>query len=84
MSLLDTRQNKDLLGNFIFNLILEIFSYVSEQERLFIHERQCSGIIEAQKRNVKFRYVKIKVDFTSHEFQNLYTLWKSEDLERFV
>lgn len=77
MPLLDTRQNKDLLGNFISNLILEILSYVSEQERLFIRERQRSGIIAAQKRNVKFGAPKIKVDFTSHEFQNLYNLWKN-------
>lgn len=77
MPLLDTRQNKDLLGNFISNLILEILSYVSEQERLFIRERQRSGIIAAQKRNVKFGAPKIKVDFTSHEFQNLYILWKN-------
>lgn len=77
MPLLDTRQNKDLLGNFISNLILEILSYVSEQERLFIRERQRSGIIAAKNRNVKFGAPKIKVDFTSHEFQNLYILWKN-------
>lgn len=81
MPLLDTRQNKDLLGNFISNLILEILSYVSEQERLFIKERQRSGIIAAKQRNVKFGAPKIEIDFNSHEFQNLYRSWKNKQIK---
>lgn len=81
MPLLDTRQNKDLLGNFISNLILEILSYVSEQERLFIKERQRSGIIAAKQRNVKFGAPKIEIDFNSHEFQNLYRSWKNRQIK---
>lgn len=81
MPLLDTRQNKDLLGNFISNLILEILSYVSEQERIFIKERQRSGIIAAKQRNVKFGAPKIEIDFNSHEFQNLYRSWRSKEIK---
>ena len=81
MPLLDTRQNKDLLGNFISNLILEILSYVSEQERIFIKERQRSGIIAAKQRNVKFGAPKIEIDFNSHEFQNLYRSWKNKQIK---
>lgn len=81
MPLLDTRQNKDLLGNFISNLILEILSYVSEQERIFIKERQRSGIIAAKQRNVKFGAPKIEIDFNSHEFQNLYHSWKNKQIK---
>lgn len=81
MPLLDTRQNKDLLGNFISNLILEILSYVSEQERIFIKERQRSGIIAAKQRNVKFGAPKIEIDFNSHEFQNLYNSWKNKQIK---
>lgn len=44
MPLLDTRQFKDLLGNFISDLILNILSYVAEQERTFIKQRQREGI----------------------------------------
>ena len=40
MPLLDTRKNKDLLGTFISDLILQILSYVAEQERTFIKQRQ--------------------------------------------
>ena len=44
MPLLDTRQKKDLLGTFINDLILQILSYVAEQERIFIRQRQREGI----------------------------------------
>ena len=44
MPLLDTRQKKDLLGTFINDLILQILSYVAEQERHFIRKRQREGI----------------------------------------
>lgn len=81
MPLLDTRQNKDLLGNFISNLILEILSYVSEQERLYISARQRSGIDAAKKRNVKFGAPKINVDYNSHHFQNLYKSWKAGEIK---
>lgn len=81
MPLLDTRQNKDLLGNFISNLILEILSYVSEQERLSIRSRQKAGIEAAKKRNIKFGAPKIQVDFNSHQFQNLYYSWKRNEIK---
>ena len=46
MELLDTRKNKDLLGTFISDLVLQILSYVAEQERRFINQRQLEGINE--------------------------------------
>lgn len=54
MPLLDTTQNKDLLGSFISDLILQILSYVAEQERTDIKKRQREGILEAKKKGVKF------------------------------
>lgn len=44
MPLLDTRQYKDLLGDFISNLILQVLGYVAQQETEFRHERQMQGI----------------------------------------
>ena len=53
--LLDTRQKeKDLTGTFIADLVLQILSYVAQQEREFIHQRQAEGIAAAKKRGVKF------------------------------
>lgn len=58
MPLLDTRNNKDLLGTFISDLILQILSYVAEQERTFIKQRQKEGIAAAKNNNVKFGNLK--------------------------
>lgn len=44
MPLLDTRQHKDLLGDFISNLILQVLSYVAQQETDFRKQRQAEGI----------------------------------------
>jgi len=54
MELLDTRRNKDLLGTFISDLILAILSYVAENERNNIRQRQAEGIAAAKKRGVRF------------------------------
>ena len=60
MPLLDTRKNKDLLGTFISDLILQILSYVAEQERTFIKQRQKEGIASAKINGVKFGRPKIE------------------------
>ena len=44
MEMLDTTKHKDLLGTFISDLILQVLSYVAEQERAFIRVRQAEGI----------------------------------------
>ena len=54
MQLLDTRQHKDLLGTFVADMVLQILSYVSENERLNIRQRQAEGIAAAKARGVKF------------------------------
>lgn len=48
MELLDTRLHKDLLGNFISDLVLQVLSFVAEQERTNIKERQAQGIAIAK------------------------------------
>ena len=53
--LLDTRnQNRDLTGTFIADLVLQILSYVAQQEREFLRQRQAEGIEAAKARGVKF------------------------------
>lgn len=54
MPLLDTRKEKGLLGTFIADLVLQVLSFVAENERINIRERQREGITSAQKRGVKF------------------------------
>lgn len=61
MPLLDTTQFKDLLGTFISDLILQVLSFVAEQERNNIRVRQAEGIAVAKANNVRFGRPKIKV-----------------------
>ena len=54
MPLLDTRNGKDLMGTFIADLVLQILSFVAENERTNIKKRQEQGIAAAKARGVKF------------------------------
>jgi len=54
MALLDTRLNKDLMGTFIADLVLQILSFVAQSERENIRKRQAEGIAAAKLRGVKF------------------------------
>ena len=54
MPILDTRRDKILLGTFISDLVLALLSYVSENERTNIRQRQAEGIAAAKKRGVRF------------------------------
>ena len=54
MPLLDTRQGKDLMGTFIADLVLQILSFVAQNERENIRKRQEQGIAAAKARGVKF------------------------------
>ena len=53
--LLDTRRKElDLTGTFIADLVLQILSYVAQQERDFTRQRQAEGIEAAKAQGVKF------------------------------
>lgn len=52
MPLLDTRQGKDLMGTFIADLVLQILSFVAQNERENIRRRQAEGIAAARARGV--------------------------------
>lgn len=54
MPLLDTRRDKDLMGTFIADLVLQILSFVAQSERENIRRRQAQGIAAAKARGVRF------------------------------
>ena len=54
MPMLDTRREKNLLGTFISDLVLTLLSYVAENERANIKQRQAEGIAAAKARGVRF------------------------------
>lgn len=54
MPLLDTRRGKDLMGTFLSDIVLQVLSFVAENERENIKQRQAEGIAAAKARGVKF------------------------------
>ena len=54
MPLLDTRRGKDLMGAFLSDIVLALLSYVADNERCNIRQRQHEGIVAARIRGVKF------------------------------
>ena len=54
MPLLDTRRGKDLMGTFLSDIVLQVLSFVAENERTNIRQRQAEGIAAAKARGVRF------------------------------
>ena len=54
MPLLDTRRGKDLVGTFLSDIVLQVLSFVAENERTNIRQRQAEGIAAAKARGVRF------------------------------
>ena len=77
MPLLDTTRSKDLLGTFIADLVLQLLSFVAENERMNIRQRQAEGIAAAKKRGVKFGRPPIPVP---DNFSEVYTMWKDKKI----
>ena len=78
MPLLDTRNNKDLLGTFISDLVLQILSYVAEQERSFIKQRHKEGISSAKSNGIKFGRPKIE---KPSNYDDVIKLWKNKKIK---
>lgn len=77
MPLLDTTQYKDLLGTFISDLILQVLSFVAEQERKNIRTRQAEGIAIAKAKNVKFGRPRTKIP---NNFDEIFCKWKNGEI----
>lgn len=77
MPLLDTRRGKDLMGAFIADLVLQILSFVAENERVNIRQRQAEGIAAAMARGVQFGRPPSPLP---HSFHAAYLQWKSGEI----
>lgn len=77
MPLLDTTKSKDLLGTFIADLVLQLLSFVAENERVNIRQRQREGIVAAQKRGVRFGRPPIEMP---DDYEKYYNLWKDKKI----
>jgi DNA invertase Pin-like site-specific DNA recombinase len=76
MPLLNTTKYKDMNGleNLISDIILQLLSYMAEDERLRTKERQREGIKIAREKGIKFGRRKID---PGEKFEEVYQEWKS-------
>ncbi len=74
MPLLDTRRGKDLMGTFLSDIVLQVLSFVAENERTNIKQRQAEGIAAAKARGVKFGRPATPLP---NNFVQVYTNWKN-------
>lgn len=73
MPLLDTRRGRDLVGTFLADIVLQVLSFVAENERVNIRQRQEEGIKAAKQRGVQFgRPPKPLPD----NFERVYRSWR--------
>ena len=77
MPLLDTTQYKDSLGTFIADLVLQILSWMAQEERDRIRKRQREGIDVALTKGISFGRPKAQV---SEEFIEAYNRWKQKEI----
>ena len=68
MPRLDTRRGKDLMGTFLSDIVLQVLSFVAENERKNIRQRQAEGIAAAKARGVRFGRPMIEVPECFEQF----------------
>ncbi len=78
MPLLDTRNGKDLMGTFIADLVLQILSFVAQNERENIRKRQAQGIAAAKARGVAFGRPSISLP---EDFAQVVWAWEQRELD---
>ena len=74
MPLLDTRRGKDLMGTFLSDIVLQVLSFVAENERTNIRQQQAEGIAAAKARGVRFGRPPKSLP---ENFHHLYQQWKN-------
>lgn len=77
MPLLDTRRGKDLMGTFLSDIVLQVLSFVAENERTNIRQRQAEGIAAAKARGVRFGRPPLPLPDNFHE---VYKAWRAKRL----
>lgn len=77
MPLLNTQKGKDLMGTFIADLVLQILSFVAQNERENIRKRQMEGIAAAKARGVKFG--RPEITFPA-DFENMVRKWEKKQM----
>ena len=77
MPILDTRRDKNLIGTLISDIFLQVLSFVAENERTTIHQRQAEGIAAAKARGVRFGRAPKPLP---ENFHDIYQRWKRKEM----
>ena len=77
MPLLDTRRGKDLIGTFLSDVVLQVLSFVAENERQNIRQRQAEGIAAAKAKGVKFGRPQSPLP---EHFEEVFLQWKNGEI----
>lgn len=78
MPLLDTRSGKDLMGTIIADLVLQILSFVAQNERENIRQRQAEGIAAAKARGVPFGRPALPLP---ENFEEVVSSWRNKEID---
>ena len=77
MPLLDTRRGKDLMGTFLSGIVLQVLSFVAENERTNIKQRQAEGIAAAKAQGIKFGRPPLPLP---DNFYEVHKAWRSKKI----
>ena len=77
MPLLDTRRGKDLMGTFLSDIVLQVLSFVAENERTNIKQRQSEGIAAAKAQGIKFGRPPLPLP---DNFYEIHKAWRSKKI----
>ena len=78
MPLLDTRERgKDLTGMFVSDMVLQVLSYVAQNERETMRRRQAEGIRAARARGVRFGRPKKEI---ADNFEDIVARWRRKEI----
>ena len=77
MPLLDTRRGKDLMGTFLSDIVLQVLSFVAENERTNIRQRQAEGIAAAKAKGIKFGRPPLPMP---ENFYEVHKKWRKKEI----
>ena len=77
MPLLDTRRGKDLMGTFLSDIVLQVLSFVAENERTNIRQRQAEVIAAAKAKGVKFGRPPLPLP---EKFYEIHKAWREKKI----
>ena len=77
MPLLDTQRGKDFMGTFLSDIVLQVLSFVAENKRTDIRQRQAEGIATAKAKGVKFGRPPKPLP---HKFHEVHRVWRAKKM----